>query len=310
MEKRNFMQMLLAQWAQGKFVSVGLDPEYEKIPEVMRSSHPSVSGSLWQFNRAIVEMTMDLTNVYKINTAFYERHGIEGIKALTETIAFINNEVPTVPVILDVKRGDIGNTNLGHIKFAFGECNADAVTVNPYLGKEALKPFLDLKDKGVIVLCKTSNPGAGEFQNVLVDVYKSGEYREFDRIFGHEMTDFLIPLYQYVAFRVATKWNENGNCALVVGATAPEEEIKNIRNVACEMPILIPGIGAQGGDLEKSVRAACCCHGKCRAIVNSSRGIIHASSGPDFAERAREETEKLNNQIREILNWKNEEVKS
>lgn len=280
MSNRNFRQMLETQWSRGNFVCVGLDSEFSKIPESVRRSgnecDVSVANTVVAFNRAIVEATKDIVCAYKPNTAFYEAYGAEGISALQRTIADIHAIAPDVPVILDAKRADIGNTNAGYVNAAFDFLQADAITVHPYLGAEALQPFLARAEKGVIVLCRTSNPGAGEFQDLSVN----GE-----------------PLYRFVARRVANdrKWNQNGNCALVVGATYPDE-LREVRGLVGDMPILIPGIGAQGGDVEKTVSAGKDGRGQ-GMIVNSSRGIIFASKGTDFAEVARRETEKLRDLI-------------
>ena len=276
MNDRNFRQMLEAQWSRGNFVCVGLDSEFGKIPKSLQwdqfwRERQDVGNVIVEFNRAIVEATKDLVCAYKPNAAFYEAHGDEGIGALQRTIADIHAIAPDVPVILDAKRADIDNTNAGYVDAAFGFLRADAITVHPYLGAEALQPFLARAEKGVIVLCRTSNPGAGEFQDLSVN----GE-----------------PLYRFVARRVASEWNKNGNCALVVGATYPDE-LREVRElVGDDMPILIPGIGAQGGDVEKTVSAGKDSRGR-GMIVNSSRGIIFASKGADFAEAARRETEKL-----------------
>ena len=271
---KNFMKMLKAQWALGKFVCVGLDPDETKLPAHIRDEQKLLSDKIINFNRDIVDATKDLVCAFKPNSAFYEQYGVPGLVALEQTILHIKAVAPDVPVILDAKRADIGNTNDGYVKSAFDYFKADAITVHPYLGSEAMKPFLDRKDKGIIVLCRTSNKGAGEFQ-------------DFGNAFHH--------LYQEVAESVAQKWNYNGNCLLVVGATYPGE-LSTIRKIVGDMPILIPGIGAQGGDLEKSLGAGFDAH-KEGIIINSSRGIIYASSGEDFAEAARRETEKLSGQI-------------
>ena len=221
-----------------------------------------------------MEATKDLVCAYKINTAFYEAHGVEGITALHQTIACIHNIAPDIPVILDAKRADIGNTNIGYVKMAFNFLQADAITVHPYLGSEALEPFLSRIEKGIFVLCRTSNPGACEFQ----DLPFNGK-----------------PLYHFVARYVANKWNENGNCSLVVGATCPNK-LREVRKLIGNMPILIPGIGAQGGDIREVVAAGKDSRG-CGMIINSSRDIIFASKEADFAEVARRKTEKLRNLI-------------
>ncbi|MBI4138055.1 MAG: orotidine-5'-phosphate decarboxylase [Candidatus Wildermuthbacteria bacterium] len=273
--------MLEVQWAKGNFVCVGLDSEFAKIPDFVHQGGNSKGATIIAFNRAIVEVTEDIVCAYKLNSAFYEAHGDEGIVALQQTIAHIHAIAPSVPVILDAKRGDIGTTNAGYVEAAFGFLRADAITVSPYLGAEALRPFLERAEKGIIVLCRTSNPGAGEFQDLLV----SGE-----------------PLYRLVARCVASEWNKNGNCALVVGATYPDE-LREVRELIGDMPILIPGIGAQGGDVKAVVSAGQDSRGH-GMIINSSRRIIFASRGPDFAESARQETEKL----RDIINQCRENI--
>jgi len=272
MKKRNFNELLEAQWSQGKFVCVGLDSAYDKIPDSAYESLRDyttkfIANTIFYFNCVIVEATKDLVCAYKPNIAFYEAYGSEGIAALRRTIREIHTVAPDVPVILDAKRADIGNTNIGYVKAAFDFLEADAITVHPYLGAEALEPFLSQVDKGVIVLCRTSNPGAGEFQDLTVD----GE-----------------PLYRYVARSVASEWNKNGNCSIVVGATYPDE-LREVREVVGDIPILIPGIGAQGGDVEKAVTAGKDSRGM-GMIINSSRGIIFASNEPNFAEVARQKT--------------------
>ena len=279
MGHRNFGELLNHQWYLKNFVCVGLDSDFARIPESAQwsNSHSkeNIPKSIRKFNRAIVEATCDLVGFYKPNSAFYEKYGTVGFEALRSSIRDIHDIAPDVPVVLDAKRGDIGNTNDGYVDAAFSFFEADAITVHPYLGSEALRPFLDQEDKGIIVLCRTSNPGAGEFQDLLID----GK-----------------PLYQHVAHRVSETWNKNGNCALVVGATYPDE-LREVRRIVGDMPILIPGIGAQGGDVEKTVTAGKDSRGR-GMIINSSRGIIFASKEKDFAQVAREETQKL----REMIN--------
>ena len=296
---RNFMEMLRAKWAEGKFVCVGLDSELEKIPQ--RATQMSGARAI-TFNRAIIQQTSDLVCAYKPNIAFYASRGAEGLQDLVTTVYLIKELAPEVPIILDCKRADIGNTNIGYVKEAFDVFGADAITVNPYFGAEALQPFLERKEKGVIVLCRTSNKGATEFQNREVIIKQDGfRYEGVGRkLLSATPEVFAIPLYQLVAHRVAREWNKNGNCALVVGATAPDE-LAAVRNIVGDgFPILIPGIGKQGGDLEKTVNAGKDSKGQ-GMIINSSSGIIFASSGGDFAEAARRETEKLHSGITEIL---------
>lgn len=250
---------------------VGLDSGIERIPKhIHRREHPQSI-----FNKAIIDATGDLVCSYKLNPAFYEARGKEGIEALKMTCDYIKEKFPQVPVILDAKRGDIGNSNEGYVKFAYDYLGADSITLHPYLGKEALQPFFEIKDKMAFILCRTSNPGAGELQDLKVG----------DR-----------PLYQVVAEHVLKEWNYNGNCGLIVGATYPSE-IEIVRHIVGDgFPLLIPGIGSQGGDLEKTIKAGIDANGL-NAIINSSRGIIFAGSGVDFAEKARFEAEKLKNEI-------------
>lgn len=283
------MQLLRAKWAEGKFVCVGLDSDYGRLPESMKCGleHSDITD----FNRRIVNATNDLVCAYKLNAAFYEAIGPGGYSALAGTISHIP---PYVPVILDAKRADIGNTNVGYAQAAFNHLGVDAITVHPYLGREALRPFLDHKNKGIIVLCRTSNKGAGEFQDLLV-----GNESGIGGVVGETLPPERIPLYQNVADSVARHWNKNGNCALVVGATYPTQ-LAEVRKIVGDMPILIPGIGAQGGDLEKTVAAGKDNKGQ-GMIINSSRNIIFASSGEDFAEAARRETQKLHDAITNCL---------
>ncbi|MFZ3031569.1 MAG: orotidine-5'-phosphate decarboxylase [Candidatus Moraniibacteriota bacterium] len=301
-----FNEMLKAKWNEGKFVCIGLDSEHEKIPQCIRVNCPTKREGILRFNERIVNATGDKALAYKPNLAFYLGHGPWGFQALLETIEYIRRFAPDVPVILDAKDMDIGNTNVGYVQMAFEQCGADAITVNPYLGMEAAQPFLDQKDKGIIVLCRTSNKGAGEFQDLSIRLatmepgQKREEFLRLEQQMGHELSDGSVPLYQYVAFRVAEYWNKNGNCALVVGATYPDE-LREVRRIVGDMPILIPGVGAQGGDVEATVMAGKNSHGQ-GMIINSSRGIIFASYGSDFAEAARRETEKLNNLINQYRN--------
>jgi len=273
-----FVSQLEQCWNQDNFVCVGLDSDYNHIPESVKSVD-SVEEALFVFNRDIIDATHDLVCAYKPNAAFYEMQGDAGLRALIRTVRYIKETSPQIPIILDAKRADIGSTNLGYVKAAFDIIGVDAITVHPYLGKEALAPFLARREKGIIVLAKTSNPGSAEFQNLPV-----GESQE--------------PLYQVVARHVATTWNSNGNCALVVGATYPAE-LKKVRTIVGDMPILIPGIGAQGGEVAATVIAGKDSHGR-GMIINSSRNIIFASQGHDFAQAARKATEYLRAEINQF----------
>jgi orotidine-5'-phosphate decarboxylase len=283
MPPHNFRDLLEQKWSEGKFVCVGLDSDVSKIPPAVRLEAfddfgPNDSLAQYHFNQAIVCTTADLVVAYKLNLAFYAQGGPTGICALARTIWFIHEFSPGVPIILDGKFADIGNTNQGYVQFAFQYLKADAVTVHPYLGREALQPFLDCADRGVFVLCRTSNPGAGEFQ---------------------DLTSSEEPLYRHVVRHVTCEWNAHLNCGLVAGATYPDE-LAEIRCLAGDMPLLIPGIGAQGGEVEATVCAGKDSH-KRGMIINSSRGIIFASAECDFAGAARRETEKLHQQIRAAL---------
>lgn len=274
------MQMLASKWDEGKFACVGLDSAYLRLPECVRQGRTYEEGwrSVVEFNHQIVLHTRDLVCAYKPNIAFYP--GPSGLMALAATIEMIKMEAPDVPVILDAKRADIDSTNEGYVAEAFDYNQADAITVHNYMGAVAMAPFLDCENKGIFVLCRTSNKGAEEFQDL---IQQDGR-----------------PLYQHIAEDVATVWNRNGNCGVVVGATAPSQ-LSAVRSIVGEMPILIPGIGAQGGDLEATVKAGKDKNGR-GMIINSSRGIIFASKGEDYPEAARRETQKLHAQIKACLN--------
>ncbi len=269
----SFYKKLEKQWSNEKFVCVGLDTEYSKIPKSVKGDEKE--DKILNFNKEIIDKTHDLVLAYKLNSAFYEAQADVGIEALVDTVKYIKKKYPNIPVILDAKRADIGNTNSGYVDFAFGQVQADAITIHPYLGREAVQPFLDRKDKGIIILVRTSNPGAGEFQDI-------------KNVKGE-------PLYLTVAKNVTNDWNKNKNCGVVVGATYPDE-LKQIREIVGDMPVLIPGIGAQGGDIETTVKAGMDSRGW-GFIINSSRGIIFADNSKDFAKIAREKTIELHKQI-------------
>ena len=261
-----FVDKLLAASRQNKsLLCIGLDPDPELMPKV----------SLLEFNKAIVDATADLVCAYKPNLAFYEALGIEGLEALKKTLEYIPRHIP---VVGDGKRGDIGNTAKAYAKALFSTFGFDAVTVSPYLGFDSVEPFIEYKDKGVFILCRTSNPGAVDFQN-LVD--SQG-----------------IPLYETVA-RKAMEWNVHGNIGLVVGATYPEE-LKRIRQLCPEMLLLIPGIGAQGGDLASAVKYGVDAQGE-KAIITVSRQILYSSRERDFAEAAQRSTRELRDRINSLV---------
>jgi orotidine-5'-phosphate decarboxylase len=254
---------------------VGLDSDPGRIPESVAPGAPPAERVV-EFNRRIVEATAEVAAAYKPNAAFYEALGEDGFYALSETIGTIRERAPGAAVILDAKRADIGSTNAGYATAAFEQLGADAITVHPYLGGEALAPFLERAEKLIFVLARTSNPGAGELQDLMADG---------------------IPLYRHVARAVAREWNSAGNCGLVVGATYPEE-MRAIRDdVPATMPILIPGVGAQGGDVGATVGANVWA-GSDAFLIAASRSIIYASAGEDFAEAARSAAQTLDAEIR------------
>jgi orotidine-5'-phosphate decarboxylase len=256
-----FIDKLLGASRKNKsWLCIGLDPDPELMPQV----------DVLQFNKAVIEATCDLVCAYKPNLAFYEALGTEGLAILEKTLKYIPSDIP---VIGDAKRGDIGNTARAYAKALFSVLGFDAATVNPYLGFDSIEPFINYQDKGVFILCRTSNRGAADFQNLRTDG---------------------LPLYEAVA-RKAKEWNTFGNIGLVVGATYPEE-LKSVRLICPEIPLLIPGIGAQGGDLASAVGYGMDARGE-KAIINVSRQILYASKERDFAQAARNVAEKLRNQI-------------
>lgn len=284
-DQRNFILLLRARMAEGKSLCIGLDSDISKIP--LSFGEDPYERQL-AFNKIIINVTHDLVVAYKLNIAFY-RDDDGGRNVLKETITYIKLLAPNVPIILDSKRADIGNTNDGYVHEAFSWFGADALTVNPYFGQEALEPFLRQSDKGVIVLCRTSNPGASEFQNRDVIVYE--EERAAGVHTGSAGTgQTWAPLYQVIAYNVFNWWNGNGNCMVVVGATSPYE-LQKVRKIVGDMPILIPGIGAQGGEVLATVKAGMDSKGN-GMVINSSRAII-------FADDPRQVAIETNNEINE-----------
>ena len=272
----NFMQALAAARDRNRsLLCVGLDPEPERFPVTLRAN----PDATFEFCRAIVAATADLVCAFKPQIAHFAARGEE--PALQRLIEYIHVEHPGVPVILDAKRGDIGSTATYYAAEAFDRYRADAVTLNPYLGRDSVQPFLDRADKGAVLLCRTSNPGAANLQDLLVDG---------------------IPLYQHVATLVANCWNGNGNCLLVTGATWPGE-IGQIRALVGQMPLLVPGVGAQGGDVEAVVRNGQDTHGN-GLLISSSRAILYAGNGDDFADAARAAAMSLRDEINQHRNGK------
>ncbi len=241
---------------------VGLDADIAKIPE----SFQGLKYPQYEFNKWIIDETHEFAAAYKPNSAFYEARGDQGLKELKMTMDYLIGKYPDIFTILDAKRADIGNTNMGYVQSIFDWLGFDAVTLHPYLGKEALQPFLDRKDKCSIILAKTSNPGAGEFQ---------------DKNLGDK------PLWQHVAGEVAGSWNANGNLMIVMGATYPED-VRKAREITGEMTFLIPGTGAQGGEVKDFVSLGKNKDGR-GMIINSSRGIIFSSDPKAEAQKLRDE---------------------
>jgi orotidine-5'-phosphate decarboxylase len=284
MKNRIFSQLLADQWDRQNLVCVGLDPARDRLPQILSNKYPNPSQRIAWFCKNIIDQTYDIVLAYKLNSAFYEAQGEGGMETLRRLIAHINACAPHVPVILDGKRGDVENTSVAYAQAAFEYFGADAVTVNPYVGKAALKPFLDRKDKGVFVLCHTSNFGSGEFQDLSVVTPAHG-----NRPPG------IMPLFMHIATRVTTTWNTNGNCGLVMGATYLEQ-LKTVREMVRGIPILIPGIGELNVDMKKVVEAGVSGNGR-GMILCSSRKIIFASDGRNYAPAARLQTEKLQQDI-------------
>jgi len=268
-EAGGFIARLYAAAARNNsLVCVGLDPELEKLPAHIRA----LPQPLFEFNRRIVDATAGYACCYKPQFAHYAALGAE--EQLLATIGYIHEKHPGLPVILDSKRGDIGSTAAKYAQESFERYGADAVTVNPYLGFDSVEPYLKWKDRGVIILCRTSNPGARDFQDL-----DAGGKR----------------LYRHVAERVARDWNAGGNCMLVIGATYPEE-LAEIRGAVGDLPFLVPGVGAQGGDVAAAVRSGRTKDGL-GLVLNSSRGIIYAGGGENFADAAGAATLQLRDQI-------------
>jgi orotidine-5'-phosphate decarboxylase len=266
----NLQKLQERSQAAKSFVCVGLDSELSKIPaSLQKAKYPQ-----FEFNKAIIDATAPYICSFKPNMAFYEARGEQGIHELKMTLEYLQEKHPDIFTICDAKRADIGSTNEGYVKSVFDWYGFDAITLHPYLGQEALKPFLDRQDKTCIILCRTSNPGAGEFQDLQVEG---------------------SPLWKHIAKTVSQKWNEHNNCMLVVGATYPEE-MAQIRQEVGEMTFLIPGVGAQGGDVEKTVKAGVNSSQQ-GMIINSSRGIIFASQKEDFAEIAGKKADELRQEI-------------
>ncbi len=266
----NFIKKLENAWASSdSLLCVGLDPNWQKIPEHLKT----LPEPIFEFCKAIVDATHDLVCAYKPQIAYFA--GLQAEDQLEKTLNYIRETYPHIPIILDSKRGDIGSTAEMYAVEAFDRYQADAVTVNPYMGQDSAQPFLDRADKGTILLCRTSNPGAGDIQDLEID----GQ-----------------PIYEKVASMITQTWNSNNNCCLVVGATWPQQMAK-LRKISGNIPFLVPGVGAQGGDVEALVKAGQTSDGK-GLMINSSRGVIYASGDTNFAMAAR----KIALETRDLIN--------
>ncbi len=254
------------------FLCIGLDTDLDKIPQHLKGKEDAI----FQFNKAIIDSTHHFAVAYKSNTAFYEAYGLQGWEALKKTIDYLNENHPEIFTIADAKRGDIGNTSTRYAKAFFEEMGFDSVTVAPYMGRDSIEPFLAFEDKYAIMLALTSNPGAFDFQT------KKSEDQE---------------LYKQV-LEISKTWENSKNLMYVVGATKAEY-FAEIRKIVPDAFLLVPGIGAQGGNLQEV-----CTYGmneNVGLLVNSSRGIIYASAEVDFAHAASSEAEKIQQQMAEIL---------
>jgi len=258
-----FTQQLQSAWAsQGSMLCVGFDPDPKRLPPALQGKPEGI----FEFCREIADATADLVCSFKPQFAYFASQRAEA--QLEKLIKHLKDRYPHIPVILDSKRGDIGSTADHYALEAFERYGADAITVNPYMGFDTIEPYLKYPGKGVIVLCRTSNPGGSDLQ--FLNVGPTGE-----------------PLYLHIAQLAAQQWNSSGQISLVVGATFPEE-IAKVRAIVSNMPLLIPGIGAQGGDIKATVKAGSIAGAPGTGmIINSSRAILYASSGNDFAQAAR-----------------------
>ena len=273
---------------------IGLDSAWSMIPgefKILKREE-----GVFQFNKTIIDSTFDLVCAFKPNTAFYEDTP-EGEKALERTVEYIHKKYPYIPVIGDIKRADIGNTNEGHIRTAFERYKFDAVTVNPLFGQTALEPFLDMEDKGIIVVVKTSNPGSEEFQNLPVSIDDVATNKEELIELYETVGNTKMPMYLAMAWRISRFWNKNKNCCVVVGATYPEE-LSLVRKIAPNIQILLPGVGTQGAEVQATVVNGMDQNGR-GMIINASRNVIFAKREEDetVGDAARGEATRLRKEI-------------
>ncbi len=258
-----FINKLAAAWAANdSLLCVGLDPDIAKFPAQLQGQPQSI----YAFCKAIIDATAGMACAFKPQIAYFA--ALRAEDQLEAICDYLRKTYPAIPIVLDAKRGDIGATAEQYAREAFERYGADAVTVNPYMGYDSVAPYLEWKDRGVIVLCRTSNPGGSDLQFLTADG---------------------MPIYQHVAHLVADKWNTSGQCGLVVGATFPDE-LAQVRRIVGDMPLLVPGIGAQGGDIQATVNAGKTANGT-GMMINSSRAILYAKpdekAGEDFTQAAR-----------------------
>jgi len=260
-----FINKLSAAWkANNSLLCVGLDPDVNRFPKHLQGKPDAV----FEFCKAIIDATADVACAFKPQIAYFA--ALRAEDQLEAICSYLREKHPAIPLVLDAKRGDIGATAEQYAREAFERYNADAVTLNPYMGFDSIAPFLEWKDRGAILLCRTSNPGGSDLQFLMVG--------------GQEKP---LPLYQHVAQLAAKEWNKNGQIALVVGATFPQE-LAEVRALIGDMPLLVPGIGAQGGDIQATVSAGKTANGT-GMMINSSRAILYATpkGNEDFAQAAR-----------------------
>jgi orotidine-5'-phosphate decarboxylase len=304
--ERNFQELAINSWRQGLFGCLGLDPDINKLPLATGKS-PNDIRRINRFLVAIVDKAKDVVGFFKPNLAFFERYGSEGIQILRDVVGYIKATAPDRPIILDAKKNEIGNSNLGYVDFVFDYLGVDAVTVNPYLGLKALAPFFQRREKGIIALCRTSNEQSDEFQNLpvkLVSALKSEflTYNGNPEFRARLDKSNYVPFYWVVAHRLAVYNSEYKNVGMVFGATYPVE-LEPIRPIVGDMPILLPGIGAQSktGNLEQDLYAILkpgYMPPNGNIIINVSRAALYASNGDDYAQKCREYFVELNSIIK------------
>ena len=284
----NFYDRLTAVSAQNNSrLCIGLDPSLSNQVGVWDTT------TILNLNKAIIESTIHIACAYKPNLAIYESMGCTGLDILEETMFFIHDLHPSMPIIGDAKRGDIGQCAQAYVQTMFGHFNFDAVTVNPYMGSDSLEPFLARQDRGVFILCRTSNPGASDIQDLVVLDERDCRHK---------------PLYEFVASMAVHEWNDNGNVGLVVGATAPDQ-MMHVRQVAPDLLFLIPGIGPQGGDLDNAVANAVDARGG-GFIITASRQIMHAAQTYDRSHKiSLEDRKNIENTAKKIQDGINRALK-